>query len=118
MIIIERNAWEPEVRYYFRSYHGATAICELTQKGDHWKVLFYRGATHPGPHIYFDFEQAKRHILRYVEPREEELRGDLAPWAMAGFTTFAGAGRRLPAESAGFERSRPLAKRRIRRRYR
>ena len=73
-IIIERNEWEPEERYYFRSYYGAKPICELTRKGDHWEVLFYRGATHPGPHPYDSFDRAKAHILRYIIPREGTLR--------------------------------------------
>ncbi len=119
MIVIERNAWEPGVRYYFRSNHGATPICELTQKGDHWEVLFYRGATHPGPHVYFDFEKAKRHILRYVGPREAELQGELALWAKAGLSIFAGgeAPPRSRTDTADAEPSRPSAKRRTRRRY-
>ena len=105
-IIIERNDWEPELRYYFRSCHGATPICELTKKGEHWEVLFYRGATNPGPHVYQDFERAKRHILRYVEPREAELQGELARWVTHGQGHTA---RGASPGSAALERPMPAA---------
>lgn len=84
MIVYEQNVYESEERYYFRSSNGRTPICELARKGDGWEVLFYRGAAHPGPHPYKDFEHAKAHIMRYLRPREAELAGDPAPWTTAG----------------------------------
>lgn len=119
-IVIERHQWEPELRYYVRSTSGATPICEIALKGDHWEVLFYRGATHPGPHVYFDYQRAERHVLRYVEPREAELAGELTPWAKVGYGMYAGTTSRLPGDTGNpvSEPSQPLAKRRTRRRYR
>ena len=119
-IIIERNEWEPELRYYVRSTWGRTPICEIAQKGGHWEVLFYRGATNPGPHVYLDFEKAKRHVFRYVEPREAALAGELAPWAKVSFGMYAGTDGRLPGDMGNPvpEPGPTLSKRRTRRRYR
>jgi len=119
-IVYERNEWEPELRYYFRSSFGVTPICELAKKGDHWEVLFYRGATNPGPHVYLDFEKAKRHIFAYLVPRENELMGQPAKHALAGFATYCGADRQIrrAMEERGSEPSPPVPKRRSRRRHR
>lgn len=81
MIVYERNQWEPVERYYFRSTRGLTPICELARKGEGWEVLFYRGATRPGPHSYASFDHAKAHIMRYLASREELLCGEKAVWA-------------------------------------
>ena len=81
MIVYERNLWEPVETYYFRSSNGLNPICELSLKGDSWEVLFYHGATHPGPHPYESFDHAKAHIMRYLAPREALLCGEKAVWA-------------------------------------
>jgi len=83
MIVYERNDWEPVERYYFRSTRGLTPICELARQGDGWEVLFYRGASRPGPHPYASFDHAKAHIMRFLATREDELRGPEAVWATA-----------------------------------
>ncbi len=97
-IVYERNQWESEEVYYFRSSYGKTHICQVARSGDGWDVLFYRGATNPGPHHYRDFEKAKSHLMRYLGPREQEFCGEVAIFGAAN-----------AAESTGPRRNQPLA---------
>jgi hypothetical protein len=95
VIVFERNTWEPQEVYYFRSHHGRTPICEVAKCGDWWVLWFYRGSANPGPYWYRSFEKAKHQVMRYLVPREERLAGELiqsagvnaAPTSSTGSTT-------------------------------
>lgn len=74
-IYYERRQWEPVEAYYFRSTFDFQDICVVAKQGDLWELRFYKGSTNPGPFYYTNFAKAKRHLLRYLEPREDRITG-------------------------------------------
>jgi hypothetical protein len=84
MIVFERNQWEPGETYYFRSTVGSTPICHVARAKMGWELTFYRGAANPGPYPYASFEAAKRHVMRYLIPRERSLTGPKNAWSAGG----------------------------------
>ncbi|AHX16202.1 hypothetical protein CH75_06595 [Dyella jiangningensis] len=83
-IYYERREWEPMQAYYFRSTFDFQDICVVTNQGDCWELIFYKGSANPGPFYYADFAKAKRHLFRYLEPREERLTGGPRRVAICG----------------------------------
>jgi hypothetical protein len=80
-IVCESHQWEGDV-YYFRSSYGKTPIAKLYREADRWFLLFYRGATPPGPFEYLSFEKARKQAMRYLRPREQRLAGELMNYAL------------------------------------
>ncbi|ULU25276.1 hypothetical protein [Dyella terrae] len=74
-IYYERRLWEDAEAYLFCSTFDYRPICVVAKIGDGWELRFLRGSSNPGPFPYASFEKAKRHVFRYVEPRERRITG-------------------------------------------
>lgn len=86
-IYYERRLWEDVEAYWFCSTLDYQPICAVTKVGDAWELRFLRGSSNPGPFPYVSVEKAKKHVFRYLEPRERRITGGpSAPTANASTT--------------------------------